>query len=448
MTRKLQRLGGGVLVIFMLVSVSTFATSQRELSISVYMEAPAFISQQSDIELEEGINEIELDVPHDVLYRSIFVSGDGGEIRSWSVSPAINSKSDLLKEFIGDTIRVIICRGGTCSFKQGELISILNSEPLLRLRDGETVLLSPPDSYYFPSLDRGRFVPTLNVKVMSKSSAEITLSLGYKMENLRWSCSYDLIYDEGEGEIDLTGVAHVVNNSDSSFVHSDLTLVAGKPLARDSGPTMRLMSKAEGEAESPAVSSAPLFEYHSYHVNYPVDLAGDSSVNLPLISSDKVSVAKQYVYERARYPGILAQLEFENTEENGLGQPLPSGAVSVYKEGETGLKFIGEDSITDTPSDQPVTLSLGRAFDILGQATVLDRTKVGDNIYREKVEIELTNRKDGAVTVEVIENLRGTWEILNASEKYEQLDSQRVSFVIDVEGDSVRSFTYTYQYRY
>ena len=67
-------------------------------------------------------------------------------------------------------------------------------------------------------------------------------------------------------------------------------------------------------------------------------------------------------------------LSFKNTQENGLGVPMPSGRVRVSKldTADGSLEFIGEDRIDHTPKNETILLKLGSAFDVVGERKQVD----------------------------------------------------------------------------
>ncbi|NLB73089.1 MAG: DUF4139 domain-containing protein, partial [Firmicutes bacterium] len=104
-------------------------------------------------------------------------------------------------------------------------------------------------------------------------------------------------------------------------------------------------------------------------------------------------------------------LEFANSEESGLGMPLPAGRVRMYKALSDGsMDFIGEDAISHTPKDEVVRLYIGDAFDVVGERIVTD-FKIVENAREEAYCIKVRNRKDEDIDVAVIEKLYGDWTI-------------------------------------
>jgi len=68
-------------------------------------------------------------------------------------------------------------------------------------------------------------------------------------------------------------------------------------------------------------------------------------------------------------PKVWVMREFENSEKNGLGQPLPKGRARFYRRDDADgrLEFTGENLIDHTPKNETVRLYTGDAFDIVGE---------------------------------------------------------------------------------
>jgi len=58
-------------------------------------------------------------------------------------------------------------------------------------------------------------------------------------------------------------------------------------------------------------------------------------------------------------------VRFENTEADGLGEPLPSGVVRVFEAYDGRDVFAGEAEIADRPVGLPVELAIGRAQNVM-----------------------------------------------------------------------------------
>jgi hypothetical protein len=62
-------------------------------------------------------------------------------------------------------------------------------------------------------------------------------------------------------------------------------------------------------------------------------------------------------------------LRFENTESDGLGEPLPSGVVRVFEPYGGRAVLAGEAEIGDRPVGLPVELVIGRALNVMLEVT-------------------------------------------------------------------------------
>jgi hypothetical protein len=148
---------------------------------------------------------------------------------------------------------------------------------------------------------------------------------------------------------------------------------------------------------------------------------------------------------------VMVMLQFENSEETGLGMPLPKGKVRVYKEDIDGTaQFVGEDQIDHTPKDEAVRLYLGDAFDIVGERKQTDFRKLGERTIEESYEITIRNHKDEDVEVRVVENMfRWTeWEITDETMEHVKTDSRTIEYHLEVPADGEETIEYTVRYRW
>jgi len=143
--------------------------------------------------------------------------------------------------------------------------------------------------------------------------------------------------------------------------------------------------------------------------------------------------------------------EFENSEENNLGIPLPRGIVRFYKLDDDGqLEFTGENIIDHTPKDETVRVYTGNAFDLVGERKRMDyQIDTNRNWLDESFEIKVRNRKEkDAVEIRVVEHLYRwfTWEIVEKSNDFVKTDSQTVEFRVRLEPGEEKVITYKVHY--
>jgi hypothetical protein len=147
-------------------------------------------------------------------------------------------------------------------------------------------------------------------------------------------------------------------------------------------------------------------------------------------------------------------LEFRTDAESGLETQLPAGRIRMYQEDVDGSPLlIGEDRIDHTPKDEDVRLTVGNAFDVVGERVQTDYQQLGKNGAQESYRITLRNHKAEDIEVRVVERLfRGNeWQIIEqaldgAPTQFEKLDSNTVEWRVPIESDGEVELTYTVQY--
>ena len=144
-------------------------------------------------------------------------------------------------------------------------------------------------------------------------------------------------------------------------------------------------------------------------------------------------------------------LRFENSEDNGLGVPMPAGRIRVNQldEADGSLEFIGEDVIDHTPRDEDILIEMGEAFDIVGERKQTNWSlDVKARQLRETIEIRLRNHKDDNVEVVVLENMYRAlnWDIQGSSHGWTKSEGHQAEWKLPVpaRGETVLTFTVHY----
>jgi hypothetical protein len=142
-------------------------------------------------------------------------------------------------------------------------------------------------------------------------------------------------------------------------------------------------------------------------------------------------------------------LDFENSERNGLGMPLPKGVVRVYKRDHTGaLQFIGEDLIDHTPRDEELRIKMGEAFDVVGDRRQMDYTVISSCVSESTWQIDLRNHKDEDVEVMLVEPVGGDWQILSSTHRFEKTDAWTFTLTPEVEANGETRVEYRVRVRW
>jgi hypothetical protein len=204
-------------------------------------------------------------------------------------------------------------------------------------------------------------------------------------------------------------------------------------------------------------------------VQRPVTVKDRQTKQIEFATAADVPVTKFFVYDASQPPypvyrpitepgygdvgnrKVMVMLELENSEDAGLGMPLPRGRVRVYKEDIDGsAQLVGEDSIDHTPKDETVQLYLGDAFDIVGERKQTDFRKLGERSIEESYEISIRNHKDVDIEVRVVEHMFrwSEWEITEETMDHDKTDARTIEYRVAVESDNEATIEYTVLYRW
>lgn len=189
------------------------------------------------------------------------------------------------------------------------------------------------------------------------------------------------LYRAGEGDlIDIVGWVTVSNTSGQSFRRDDQADGGGCAEGAAAG------SGGDGSFEMRVMSSAPMTgavtekafdEFHLYSLPRAVTLRDRETKQVEFMRASGVKAAIVYVYDSARHPTKVAVTrEFKNSEQNGLGLPLPKGRTRFYRKDNADgrIAFVGEDLIDHTAKNELVRVKTGDAFDIVGERRAVDRS--------------------------------------------------------------------------
>ena len=188
-------------------------------------------------------------------------------------------------------------------------------------------------------------------------------------------------------------------------------------------------------------------EYHLYTLQRRTTIKQNQSKQVSLLSGTGVPVEKKYEFrgDVNFYSGPIDAIKnqnadvfmvFWNKEENSMGMPLPAGTMRVYQPDSSGmLQFSGEDRIQHTPKNEEVRLTLGKAFDVVGDRIQTDYRSVNPRTHEAEFKISVRNRKDTDIKVDVVEPMPGDWTVLSESHPHEKRDARTAVFTLDVPAD-------------
>jgi hypothetical protein len=361
---------------------------------------------------------------------------------------------------------VVITEDG--SKHEGTLLSGAD-DIILQTEDGGVDVLKYDQvrQFSFPALPEGLITkPTLKWLVDATKAGQQDVELAYLTNNISWESNYVLVLSQDSSKLDLDGWITLDNRSGASYKDARLKLVAGdvNRVAYGRGGGNEAVYKdmeLAMPAPSPAVEQRSFGEYHLYEIPRPVTIKDNQTKQIQFLNARDVAAEKIFVFDSQTTPvtstdtgamkgSIDVKVKF-NTGEEGVNAQLPAGVVRMYQPDEDGSPlFIGEDRIDHTPKGEDVTLTVGQAFDLVGERKQTASKRLGEKAWRESYEIVLRNHKEGeAVKIHVVEHLNHgpNWEITDASPAdYTQLNSNTIEWVVTVPAGGEATVTFTVEY--
>jgi hypothetical protein len=455
------------------------AAQDKTVELTVYNQDMALVSEGRTVPLEAGVNEVvysdvaALIDPTSVSFQSL-TDPEGTTVLEQNFEYDIVDSFKLLEKYIDQEI---VVESEDSEVYQGTLLSA-SDNIILQAEDGSVVLLSRDKirNVSFPALPEGlRTRPSLVWLIDAAQAGDHATEVTYITHGMGWHADYVMQLDEDSSAFDLDGWVTLDNRSGASYTDAKLKLVAGDVNVVKAEEQLRydMMEMPAAAAAEPAVQQRAFFEYHLYEVQRPVTVNNNQTKQIEFVTGSDVPATKFYVYNGAAlqyYPGVFYEdpgygadtgntdvavmLEFRTDAESNLETELPAGRIRIYQEDVDGSPLlVGEDAIDHTPVDETVRLSVGNAFDIVGERVQTDYKRLGDSGAEETFRITLRNHKQEDVEVRVVENLyrSSDWQIISQTldgepAEHTVIDSNTVEWRVPVPADGEAELIYTVQY--
>ncbi|MCC7570004.1 DUF4139 domain-containing protein [Candidatus Micrarchaeota archaeon] len=405
----------------------------------------ATITEARSVNLNNGIQKIDFNMPYKILPESVVVSSNCFTTLSQHYDPGTTT-------FVEKTITVTMINGAVYTGK------ILSGG----FYSGNALLLETADKTFILPMDQislieysGTSSPMLKLNTNSNCNGQNTANILYMTTGLDWSAQYNAVFKNNR--LILNGLAQITNNA-GDFENADVTLISGNINRVSKTYTTydydRYMYAEDAVPMSAggysSTEEASAFEYHAYNIPGKTSLNYGETTVVSLVDIE-IPAQKKYTYTvpyssygTGSSVPVDVSLEFENSLANG-GVELPAGTVRVYTDnGFGGYMLAGEDRISNTPLNEIVTLNIGKAFDVTAETTRTDQTRQGRSEYISQ-SVKLSNTKNEDVTVEVIGSMTSysNWEIKTSNLPYKKESSSRAKWTINVPAGQEVTLTYT-----
>jgi len=345
------------------------------------------------------------------------------------------------------------------------VVEVLGVEPdRFRLPDGRVTFQRPGRPRYPAELIQ--IEPTLTVSVRSRAARD-GLPLGWFRGGASWSAAYQVLLGpngariEGSAVIPSDGLS--VDSAEVQLLAGEVGRVVQPPM----GPRQRLGLAAEMRADAGYASEETVGEVHLYSLPARVTLRPGVTTTNALFQPATAPYERRYVVRGQipwygpfqqevgeQTPPVEVHYVLERPRNTEFGdRPLPAGVHRIYEpDGQGRAQLVGEASGGHTAAGQPLRLRAGDAFDITARRVQTEYTTRRDTVrgslrtlatvgYR----VTIANAKDSAVTVEVLEQRRGEWRVLDSSLPAERVSATETRFRVRVPAQGEATLTYRVQ---
>lgn len=445
-------------------TVVSQAEAGQDLSLTVYNVGRALVRDSRTVNLPKGAVKLEFrDIAAQVIPETVALEAAGVVVLEQNYEYDLLSPQTLLAKFLGREVILVreeprLDGPGTVRQEVTATLLALNNGTVWRI--GGRIVSNP--QYRELVFDRVpeslREKPTLVWLLQAGTGGPRGLKATYLTAGLTWKADYILALQEDGKRGRFSGWITLVNNSGASYPNAQLQLVAGEVHLASREGMKGVPDKTWERAQAVAVAREELGEYHLYTLPRPTSILDRQQKQVALLEADAVMVSQKLVVESGptwywnpledlQKQPVQVRVELVNKRANNLGLPLPAGVVRVYQRDRRGVEqFMGEDAIQHTPQDETVTLTLGHAFDVVAQRVQTDFRSF-DKTTESAFEVRLRNLKEESVTVEVVENVGGDWEMLAHSHPYTKRSAFVVVFTVPVPAQSQAVLSYRVRVR-
>jgi hypothetical protein len=421
-----------------------------QTSLTIYNDGRVLVRRTTAATVARGSSTVKLPLG-DLDPATLFSLDSTVVITAATYDGAVDEPS-ILRRAIGRTLKFVSGRDTV------SVVVLGVDPPRFRMPDG-SISFHVPGTPMYP-VDLVVIDPTVTLTLRS-TAARSDLRLGYFSTGANWQANYEFILGR-------RGLASVQGDATISVERlraqeAQVQLLAGS-VSRAPRETDQRMYRARQEMALDAAASAPseqsVGEFHLY------TLAGSHTLLPGITSSIALFDPAQASYERVLvvrgaipWYGMLPQ--FPDPQEvpvevsytikrprgTGFGdRPLPGGVARLYQPDSAGqLQLIGEAAMDHSPAGEDLRLRAGTAFDVTARRVQNTYTTRRDSLSTwatADYTVTLTNAKDSAVTVEVLEQRPGEWSVLSSSVPGEKVSSTTTRFRVTVPARGSSVVTY------
>jgi hypothetical protein len=432
----------------------------QETSLTIYQDGRVVVRRTIATPVPHGVTTLPVDLgARNVDPGTLVALDDGVEIRGATVSAASGPEA-ALRRAVGQDLDFMVQRSDSSPrFVRATLLSL---DPQTVRLDGR-VLYGFPGVPVFPD-SLVSLAPRVEL-TLDAARAQRSLRIAYQAGGLQWRASYALVVPRGPGSKGLvSGFATIEDPGALTFEGAEVQLLAGD--VRGASPSPRGFAEGGVMMRAAVAPAAPaeeaVGETHLYTLSGTVDLLPGQSETVALFPRADVEAEPEYLlrhepyYYRVRQDqaeqDLHAEVSYLVRRPRGTpfgDAPLPAGVVRVLAPDSAGrVQLLGEAQIKHTPAGRELHLTTGTAFDITAQRTQLTYELSGKNAAVSSYRVTIQNAKSEPVTVQVLDQYSGEFQVLSSSVPAERLSASSIRFPVAVPAGGEAALEYRVRARW
>ncbi|MFT5659506.1 MAG: hypothetical protein ACI9TV_000122 [Sulfurimonas sp.] len=437
-----------------LLSSSLFAvtlnSNTQDNSLIIYNSNVGLVHESRDLQLNKDETSIIYeDVASSINTDSVNVSLPSG-VSLYAQQYRFDklTQNKLLNAYIGKKVSVKILKD-TKSFKTISATLLSNDGASCIVKFRSQIIIVESKNIIFDSIpDELITKPSLVWNINTNKKINAKMSIDYLINQITWKSNYILNLDGDSA--DLSGWITINNRSGKAFENTSLRVLAGE-INRARQPRQnysRMKNVAMMADATPEVAHQAHEGYHFYSIPLKVNLANNEKTQIKFISQDNIDIQRKYKAQMNNPNYFGGEVKHDVTQLitiKGFEFPTPKGIVRTYSNlGSTNI-LLGESNIGHTPKNTPISLTLGKNFDIKVKETLVERDRT-TWYHDNSVQYSIKNSSNENKTVEILVPFSNNpSDEVKSKEKYTFTKGNLLAFEIQVKANTTKKFNVYYR---
>ena len=435
-----------IILLFLSINLAFTQVDNPSRSVTIYKDNFALVNEPMVWNLKFGRNISSFtNISKNLLFDSPILNVKGVQVLSQTLNKNFSSTDVFLKNNIGASIELKSKDGPNV---QGILMDYNGSTISIKTNKGLVVFQRSQLSFFTlkSSTVQDKFTPEIRWEIISDADKSVNAELLYITSGFSWQPIYTLIINDLNSSAMLSINAEVSNNSNINLFALDLNVVEGNvPLYS----SRKNLSYQMMESRGSNVDNGSLGDFYIFNLGSNLNLDAMQTIQIPMMEKKEISYDKKYIFSNSEKDQgdepLSIEVSFENSAENNLELPLPSGVLYLYDQDISNkLRFIGRDNLSQLYKGGTAILNGGKAFDIIGKRRILNFDRQA-NSEESTISLQILNTSNKSIKVKAIEKIIGDWVIKESSSMYIKDDASTIYFPLEIEAGSSELITYTYK---